>query len=285
MLHLALRGVRHNVSRYVATLLAILTGVAFFTATGFVSDRVINALEGDVDKQYGNVDVAVVADTTTQAPGGSFAEKLRIPGATATRIRAVPGISAVAGTATGPVAFLAPSGRSFGAGSTGRLWVTDKELNPIQLTKGRAPRGTDEIAIDRGLASRESLRLGGRTIVLSVSGKHPATIVGITSFGSSEAIDQGGTVSIPPAAAFDWLTAGRIEYQNLFLRGDGDPATLVAGSRRSHRRASSPRPATSSAPTSASRRARSAASSRWACRRSPCSRSSWARSSSTTRSA
>ncbi len=227
MLHLALRGVRHNVSRYVATLLAILTGVAFFTATGFVSDRVINALEGDVDKQYGNVDVAVVADTTTQAPGGSFAEKLRIPGATATRIRAVPGISAVAGTVTGPVAFLAPSGRSFGAGSTGRLWVTDKELNPIQLTEGRAPRGTDEIAIDRGLASRESLRLGGRTIVLSVSGKHPATIVGITSFGSSEAIDQGGTVSIPPAAAFDWLTAGRIEYQNLFLRGDGDPATLV----------------------------------------------------------
>ncbi len=227
MLHLALRGVRHNVSRYVATLLAILTGVAFFTATGFVSDRVINSLEGDVDRQYGNVDVAVVADTTTQAPGGSFAEKLRIPGATATRIRTVPGVTAVAGTVTGPVAFLAPSGRSFGAGSTGRLWVTDKELNPIQLTKGRAPRGTDEIAIDGGLASRESLRLGGSTTVLSVSGKHAATIVGITSFGSSEAIDQGGTVSIPPAAAFDWLTAGRVEYQNLFLRGDGDPATLA----------------------------------------------------------
>ena len=62
MLHLALRGVRYNSARYIATLLAILTGVAFFSATGFVSDRVIDSLEGDVDRQYGNVDVAVVVD-------------------------------------------------------------------------------------------------------------------------------------------------------------------------------------------------------------------------------
>ena len=46
MLHLAWRGVRHNLGRYLATLIAIMTGVAFFTATGFVSDRVIDALEG-----------------------------------------------------------------------------------------------------------------------------------------------------------------------------------------------------------------------------------------------
>ena len=31
MLTLALKGVRHNVGRYVATLIAIMTGVAFFT--------------------------------------------------------------------------------------------------------------------------------------------------------------------------------------------------------------------------------------------------------------
>ena len=36
MLKLAWRGVRYNRGRYIATLIAILTGVAFFTATGFV---------------------------------------------------------------------------------------------------------------------------------------------------------------------------------------------------------------------------------------------------------
>ena len=47
MFKLALRGVRMNVGRYVATLVAIMTGVAFFTAAGFLSDRVIDALEGE----------------------------------------------------------------------------------------------------------------------------------------------------------------------------------------------------------------------------------------------
>ena len=63
MLTLVLSSVRHNAGRYLATLVAIITGVGFYAATGFLSDRVIDTLEGDVDRQYGNVDVAVVLDT------------------------------------------------------------------------------------------------------------------------------------------------------------------------------------------------------------------------------
>lgn len=51
MFRLALRNVRYNLGRYIATLVAIITGVAFFAASGFVADRVIAALEGDVDRQ------------------------------------------------------------------------------------------------------------------------------------------------------------------------------------------------------------------------------------------
>ncbi len=69
MFQLALKGVRHNVGRYVATLIAIMTGVAFFTATGFLSQRVIDSLEGSVDQQFGAVDVAVVVDDTGEDPG------------------------------------------------------------------------------------------------------------------------------------------------------------------------------------------------------------------------
>ena len=57
MLRLAWRGVRHNLGRYIATMVAIVTGVAFFAATGFLGDRVIEALEGDAVRQYANVDV------------------------------------------------------------------------------------------------------------------------------------------------------------------------------------------------------------------------------------
>jgi putative ABC transport system permease protein len=225
MLHLALRGVRYNVGRYIATLLAILTGVAFFTATGFVSDRVIDALEGDVDRQYGNVDAAVVVDDT--GTGTTFAEELRIPLAAAERMARAPGVEAVAGELTGPTAFLASDGSTFGDGATGRLWIDDAELNPLEITKGRAPRGAGEIAVDQGLADDESLSVGDDVTVLSVSGEHPATVAGITKFGDSDSIDQSGTVSIPQAEAFDWLNSGLEEYSSLYLRGSGSQQSLV----------------------------------------------------------
>jgi putative ABC transport system permease protein len=228
MLQLALRGVRHNTGRYLATLLAILTGVAFFTATGFISQRVIDALEGDVDRQYGNVDAAVVVN---DRGGNDFAEQLRIPGADAEQILATPGVEGGAGVLTGPVAFLGKNAKPFAAGATGRLWITDKELNPVAVTKGHAPTARGEIAIDRGIADRESIAVGDHETLLTVDGRHDVTVVGITEFGSADAVDQNGTVSLPAADAFAWLNSGRIEYESFYVRGAGSQQQLVAAIR------------------------------------------------------
>ena len=76
MIKLALRGVRYNSGRYIATLIAIITGVAFFTAAGFLSDRVIDALEGDVNRQFAGIEAAVVPDD--EGTGSQFSEDLRI---------------------------------------------------------------------------------------------------------------------------------------------------------------------------------------------------------------
>ena len=227
MLQLALRGVRHNTGRYIATMVAIITGVAFFTAAGFISDRVIDALEGDVDRQFGNVDVAVVMDTSDGSPGADFAEDLTIPGDALDAIADVDGVEAVAGELTGPVAFLAADGSTFGS-STGRLWVADGELNPVEVADGVPPEQAGEVAVDQGLADREDLAVGDPVTVLSVGGATEATVVGITRFGSTDAIDEGGTVSLPQATAFDQLTDGVAEYQLAYVRGSGDPAALTA---------------------------------------------------------
>ena len=137
---LAWRGVRHNAGRYVATLVAIITGVAFFSATGFLSDRVIDALEGDVDRQYGNVDVAVVVGRrrgcrpTSPTSCGS-------PAQVADEIAARRGVEAAAAILTAPVAFLARTASRSPTGATGRLWIADDELNPLDVDDGKAPRG------------------------------------------------------------------------------------------------------------------------------------------------
>ena len=83
MLQLVISSVRHNLGRYLATLIAIMTGVGFYTAVGVVSDGVISSLEGNVDAEYGNVDVAVVpdenatADETAADPGGPQGSRKR----------------------------------------------------------------------------------------------------------------------------------------------------------------------------------------------------------------
>ena len=133
-----LSSVRHNAGRYLATLVAIITGVGFYAATGFLSDRVIDTLEGDVDRQYGNVDVAVVLDTDSDEVNQST-EELRISGSTVDAILGLDGVEAGAGTLTGSVAFLGDDGKPFAKDSTGRLWIEDGDLNPLELSSGDAP--------------------------------------------------------------------------------------------------------------------------------------------------
>ena len=150
MFQLAWRGVRHNTGRYVATLIAIITGVAFFTATGFLSDRVINALEGDAVRQYGGVDAAVVVDD--DADGGQFADDLRIGQDAADQIAALPEVDAVGGDLAGSVAFLARRWldlrrrRDRSTVDRGRRTQSDRHR------RGRRPGAAGEIAVDKGLA-------------------------------------------------------------------------------------------------------------------------------------
>jgi len=110
---LALRGVRMNVGRYVATLVAIMTGVAFFTAAGFLSDRVIDALEGETRDQYAGVDAAITADHDDDAAGSDFADELLVSAAIADQVAALPEVDAVGGDLAGRVAFLGPDGAAF----------------------------------------------------------------------------------------------------------------------------------------------------------------------------
>lgn len=228
MLALALKGVRHNVGRYVATLIAIMTGVAFFTATGFLSQRVIDSLEGSVDQQYGSVDVALIVDQSGGDATSSLTEQLVLSPEVLDQLAAIDGVDAVAGEVSGPVAFQGDAGKTFGEGATGRLWVTDDDLNPLEVTQGEAPAAAGEVAIDVGLAEQEDLALGDEITLLSVAGPTEAKIVGLTEFGSADSIDQGGTVSLSQDDVFDVLTAGRVEYQNAYLRGSRSATDLTS---------------------------------------------------------
>jgi len=224
---LALRGVRMNVGRYVATLVAIMTGVAFFTASGFLSDRVIASLEGATREQYAAVDAAITVDDDPNAPGADFADDLRLSADVAQQIEALPEVDAVGGDLTGQVAFLGSDGRAVADDATGRAWIVDDELNPIDVIDGAPPQQSGEIAIDRGTADDEGFAVGDTVTLLSLSGQNDVVVVGITEFDDHDAEDQGGTVSLFETDAFAWLNGGRAEFEDLYIRGNVDESTLV----------------------------------------------------------
>jgi putative ABC transport system permease protein len=225
---IVLSSVRHNRSRYVATLLAIVTGVAFFAATGFVADGVVASLEGDAQRQYQNVDVAIVARSVPDATLGSAATNLKIPAAVQDRIARLPGVSGTGGVLTGAIGFVGANGKPFATNAVGRLWIADRELNPLDLAEGRAPRAPDEIVVDRGLAKDRDLRVGQTIPLLTLAGRYPARIVGISRFGKSDSLDSNGTVSLPASRAFAALNSGRRQYDELYVRGAGSQEALRA---------------------------------------------------------
>lgn len=225
MFEIAVRGVRNNAGRYIATIVAIITGVAFYAATGFISDGVIDSLEGNTNRQYGAVEVAVVPDASSGRVG--VGPSLLLSGEAVDSIRAVDGINSGAGVFTGLVSLAGPDGSVKAKAATGRLWMEDEKLNPLEITEGRAPEAPDEIALDRELIKRASAKVGDSITVLTQSGPHSAKVVGTTRFGHEAALDQSGTVSIPESAIFDWLNGGSRGYSEYYLRGSGDPRQLA----------------------------------------------------------
>ena len=228
MFKLAIRGVQMNVGRYVATLVAIMTGVAFFAASGFLADRVTAALEGNAREQYAGVDAAVVVDDDAAVSASEFVTQFRVSADLADEIAALPDVDAVAGHLTGSVAFLADDGTSFADDATGRTWVADDDLNHTDIVEGAAPAASGEVTVDRGIADDDGLAVGDTATLLTLAGEQDVTIVGITEFGEHDAQDSGGTVSMIDEDAFAWLNSGQEEFDEIYVRGRGSQDDLVA---------------------------------------------------------
>ena len=145
----------------------------------------------------------------------------RSPARTASRRRAA--------CSPGTVAFLA-AGRHGLRRRRDRTAVDRRRR--AQPDRRRGGQGTDRSGRDRGRQGarrRRTTSPSARRQRSSPSrGPQQVTIVGITKFGSSDAIDGGGTVSISKANAFDWLSRGQVEYQDLYVRGSGDQQALAA---------------------------------------------------------
>ncbi len=181
MLSLTLTEMRAHARRLAGTSLAVVLGVAFLTGT-LVLGATLRANFDDLFTEVNaGTDVVVRSDTDLgmDAPRGLVDLSL------VDRVTEVDGVAAAEPVVTGLGQLLGRDGEAVGGGGPPQLagsWVADPDLNPYRLVEGRAPRGGDEVVVNRGAADDGGLAVGDTTTVLTPEPVE-VTIVGLATFG------------------------------------------------------------------------------------------------------
>lgn len=221
MLRYALRSLRVHAGRLVATATAVVVGIAFLAAGLMLTQAMKDALDGNVERQYAEVDVAVRPAGSIEGLGSLVAP------AVLDQIRSTPGVAAADGEITGAARVLDRDGATVEPRAVGRAWISDQALNPLEVAEGRAPRDDREVALDVRSAADAGLRLGDGARIATPGGEVRLRLVGTTTFDGSDRLDDGGTVSLTPAAATDLLNGGTPGSADVLVRAEDGRAAEV----------------------------------------------------------
>lgn len=195
MLRYALTNLRANVTRLIATALAVIIGIGFLAAGLMLTDAMRDALTGNVDREYANVDLVVEPAAAVQGAASS------VPVDALATVRATDGVAEAAGQLSGPVNLLGRDDEVLTSRTQGQAWIDGERLNPLTIDDGSAPDGAGQVVVDRGTAADNDLEVGSTVRLATPSGPTEAEVVGISSFDGQDSADDGGTFSFDPDTA------------------------------------------------------------------------------------
>ena len=202
MLTIAVRGVRNNPFRFVATGLAIVLGIGFFVGTSVLTASVSQTLNSSVTQAFNNVDAAVQSSSYIEAQG--FKIRPRISRDLIPKIEAVPQAAAVAPFVTGYAQVVGSDGKVLSGGSPSAFaWISQQRLNPLHLVSGHAPVGDNQLVVDQGSFVDGHFHLGQKVRLLPLGADQLFTVVGVMEYKSSNqeaqrlvALSQAGAARV-----------------------------------------------------------------------------------------
>jgi putative ABC transport system permease protein len=225
ILHLSLRSVRAQLVRFVLTATAVVLGVAFMSGTMILTDTMSASFDRVFETVNAGVDVIVQHPTAGDDP---TLDHPRLPAGTLEGVREVAGVATAEGTVQG-FAQLAQQHQSGPMSITlGMNWIAEPDLNPLELSEGRPPRGSREVVVDQATASREGWSVGDEVTIVAEDGPQPFALVGLATFGDLQGLPGASLL------ATDTETAQRLfgepgTFDALVVAGDGSvqPDQLV----------------------------------------------------------
>jgi putative ABC transport system permease protein len=227
----ALRGILAHKRRLLSTVTAVLLGVAFMAGSLVFTDTMKASLSGAFQDGERSTDVLVRGPVTITTGQGT--QHAPVPAGLAADLAAVDGVAAVAPRLEGFAQVLGTDGKpvddlSGGAAPSGEAWAADERLNPFELVAGRAPRGADEVVVDRSTADAADLSVGDRTSVLTGAAPQEMTVVGIATFAGQDNRAGNRTVLFSAATADRLLGGdGRVDAIALLADDGVDQARLA----------------------------------------------------------
>ncbi|MER7758223.1 FtsX-like permease family protein [Streptomyces sp. NPDC097619] len=226
MLRTALRNVFAHKARLAVTVLAVCLGVAFVSGTLVFADSTAAAYRAAASKNFADIDVTV---TPKEAPEGNRRgpEDQQDRGnvlddALVRELAAVPGVASVRPSADGSATLTGSDGSPLRAGKSwanlgaGYVPGPDGTDSRYPLAEGRAPRGSGEVAVDRGTAKAGGFTIGD-TLTLATDGPvlHKK-LVGIVDTRDSR-VTAGGTLVLFDKATAQQLYATPGHYGSIDL--------------------------------------------------------------------
>jgi putative ABC transport system permease protein len=209
VLKATVKGLLARKLRLVTTSLAVLLGVAFIAGTLVLTDTIGRTFDDLFANVNAGVDAHVRAESEVRDAFGE-PQRGRVDAALVERVAAVEGAAAAEGFVQGYAQLVdqegAPVGNpGEGAPTYGLSWPEVDALNPLTIAEGRAPAATGEVVIDRASARSTGYGPGDRARVLTRTGAHDVTVVGVARFGQVDSPGGASLVVFPSEDAQAWV--------------------------------------------------------------------------------
>ena len=189
MLKVALRGLLAHKARLLTTFLAVALGVAFMGGVLVLTDTTNRSFDDLFADVFRDTDAVVRSDQTIDSDFGEM--RGQIDESLLPPVQDANGVAEAAGSVMGYAQVIDKDGDAvgdpaMGAPTFGTNWVDVDDLNPFDLTEGRAPESDSEIVIDRGTFEDTGYQVGDSVPVQTRDGVDEFELVGVVRFGTAD---------------------------------------------------------------------------------------------------
>ena len=195
MTGLTIRGLLSRKVRALLTGLAVLLGVAMISGTYVFTDTINSTFDKVFEDANEGVDVVVSGRSEFDTDAGAVSQE--IPDSLVDRVKRVPGVLVAAGNVEDTASIFKANGDQIKTGGAPPLLFSrpPERFDPLNYVEGEPPANAQEVAINKGTADDEGLKIGDRVSLVGRSGRQNFTISGLATFGDVESLG-GATVSV-----------------------------------------------------------------------------------------